>query len=194
MKNSWVIMTKASDAVKTIISNNNIYSLLINTGLVNYTKMAKKIKSRVEFLVGKKIKLNTIVKALTNIEVHGNDADTLDILKKSSLLLEYNYEERHSNNIDDVMNGAMLIVREKDGFTSLIKSNNINSFVIAKIMLPENALTTAGITLLITEFLTINGIQVRNIYRLSREIWIIVDSEVAGKVADALNRLLYQNE
>ncbi|BAB60204.1 TVG1086877 [Thermoplasma volcanium GSS1] len=187
-------MTKASEAVKTIVSNNNVYSLLINTGLVNYTKLAREIKGQVDFLTGKKIKINTIVKALTNIEVKGKNSNALEILKQSTLTLEYNYEEQHFENPEEIPKSAILIIKDQNGYSTLAKSAKSNSLVIAKIHLPAGSCTTAGITLLITEFLEINGISVVNIYRLSREVWIIIQSESAGKAADALNRLLFQNE
>ncbi|KAA8923512.1 aspartate kinase [Thermoplasma sp.] len=186
-------MTKASDAVKGIINSNNIYTLLLNTGLVNYTKLAREIKSQVDFLTGKKVKINTIVKALTNIEIKAKPKDVLLILKQSILTLEYNYKEITTENRSDIPDDAILVIKESNGYSGIIKTTDGNSLVIAKILLPPGSCTTAGITLLITEFLEINGVSVRNIYRLSKEIWIIVDSESAGKAADALNRLLYKS-
>ncbi|WP_241761889.1 aspartate kinase [Thermoplasma acidophilum] len=160
---------------------------------MNYTKLAREIKSQVDFLTGKKVKINTIVKALTNIEIKSKPKDILLILKQSILTLEYNYKEITTENRNKIPDDAILVIKESNGYSAIIKTTDGNSLVIAKILLPPGSCTTAGITLLITEFLEINGVSVRNIYRLSKEIWIIVDSESAGKAADALNRLLYKS-
>ena len=63
-------MTKISDSVKVIVSNNLIYSMAISSGLCNYTKIAENIRDKVEAMTGKNVKFNTIVKGINDVVIH----------------------------------------------------------------------------------------------------------------------------
>lgn len=186
-------MVKVTDAINAVIRENLLYSLVINSGLANYTSLARRIKKQVEFLTGKEVKLNTIVKTLTSLSVKEEDSKALNILKKSSLLVEYKYTEEYLDRIKDVSEKAMLVVREKNRIKCIVQSDESHDLALIRIQMPPEASGVPGITLFLTEYLSIYDINVRNIYRLDTEIWITVNVRDAGKITDHLGKLLYNS-
>ncbi len=76
--------------------------MAISSGLCNYTKIAENIKDKVEAMTGKPVKFNTIVKVLANMKTQKPEyIDDLDILKRSSLTIEYEYSVIY---FDDIKN------------------------------------------------------------------------------------------
>ena len=61
-------MTKISDSVKVIVSNNLIYSMAISSGLCNYTKIAENIRDKVEAMTGKNVKFNPVCHKIIGYE------------------------------------------------------------------------------------------------------------------------------
>jgi len=58
---------RINEAVRDIISKNTLYQMLISTGLVNANALAREIKDSVEVITGKKVKINTVAKAITSV-------------------------------------------------------------------------------------------------------------------------------
>jgi hypothetical protein len=52
------------DAVREVLSNNNIYLQALELDIANYTALAGKLKPEIERLVGSKVNINTIVVAI----------------------------------------------------------------------------------------------------------------------------------
>ncbi len=188
-------MTKISDSVKVIIDNNLIYSMAISSGLCNYTKIAEDIKDKVEAMTGKNVKFNTIVKVLTNIKATKPEySDDLNILKKSSLTIEYEYSILYFDNIKKMPENAILMMKESNFYVCIADIGNIESKIaLIKIILPKESSFTPGLTLLITDYLMTYGIKFTNIYRLDTEIWIVIDNANAGKALFHLSNLLHSN-
>lgn len=187
-------MVKVTDAINVIVKENLLYSFIINSGLANYTSLARRIKSQVEFLTGKDVKINTIVKTLTGLTIKEQDTKASDVLKKSSLSVEYKYTEKYYDDLKDVSSNAMLVVREKDKFKCIFQSGDSNDLALIRITMSPEASGIPGITLLLTEYLSIYDIKVRNIYRLDTEIWITVSVRDAGLITDHLSKLLYNSQ
>jgi len=188
-------MAKISDSVKVIVDNNLIYSMVISSGLCNYTKIAENIKDKVEAMTGKNVKFNTIVKILTNMKStkHEYSAD-LDILKQSSLTIEYEYSILYFDDLKNVPENAILIMKESNFYVCIANIGNTESKIaLIKIILPKESSFTPGLTLLITDYLMTYGIKFTNIYRLDTEIWIIIDNANAGKALFHLSNLLHSS-
>ena len=64
------------DAVREVLSTNQVYFQALELGIANYTALAEKIKPEIEKLIGSKVNLNTIVVAIKRF------ADTLQERKK----------------------------------------------------------------------------------------------------------------
>ena len=62
---------KINEAVRDIVYKNTLYQILVSTGLVNANALAREIKDSVEMITGKKVKINTIAKAITNVKPLG---------------------------------------------------------------------------------------------------------------------------
>ncbi|MEM4835236.1 MAG: hypothetical protein QXS49_04075, partial [Ferroplasma sp.] len=108
-------MTKISDSVKVIVSNNLIYSMAISSGLCNYTKIAENIRDKVEAMTGKNVKFNTIVKVLANMKSEKPEyTDDLEILKKSSLTIEYEYSILYFDDIKTIPENSILVMKESN--------------------------------------------------------------------------------
>lgn len=186
-------MVKIGDAVSVIVRNNLLYSLLISSGLVNYTSLANKISSRVEAISGKRVKINTIVKVLTSLESVKTDTKALEILRNSNITAEYKYTEVYRDSLDEIGDDVMLLVREGARFKCIEKSRETNDLALIRILLPNESSGEPGITLLITEYLNASGLKTKNIYRLNTEIWITVGIEDAGLVLDKLSKFFYNS-
>lgn len=187
-------MVKVTDAIDVIIKENLLYSFMINSGLVNYTSLARKIRNQVEFMTGREVKLNTIVKTLSSVKVSESDAKAIDILKRSNLSVEYRYTERYYDRLSEIGDNVMLAVMEGHQYRCILKSEDTNDLALIRITLPKESAGEPGVTLLITEYLNIFGIRVKNIYRLDTEIWLTVSVEDAGEITDRISKLLYSSQ
>ncbi len=186
-------MVKVTDAIDSIVRGNLLYSLMLNSGLANYTSLARKIRSQVEFLAGKEVKINTIVKFLTGFRVVESETRAIDILRRSNLTVEYKYTEAYLDSVKEAGDNAMLIVKEGIRYKCIMKSGDTNDLAMIRITLPGEASGEPGITLLLTEYLAIFGFAVKNIYRLDTEIWMTVGVGQAGEITDRLSKLLYNS-
>lgn len=186
-------MVKIADAVSVIVRDNLLYSLLINSGLVNYTSLANKIRGQVEAITGKEVKINTIVKVLTTLRVERADTEALEILKNSNIMAEYKYAEIYYDNIGEIGKGVMLAVREGNRYKCIEKSQETSDLALIRVILPQESAGEPGITLLITEYLSAVGLKIKNIYRLDTEIWITVSISDAGLVLDRLSKFFYNS-
>lgn len=185
-------MIKVTDVINVIIRENLLYSLMMSSGLVNYTSLARKIKDQVEFVTGKSVKINTIVKTLTSYKDSGTSKSrAIEILKRSNLSVEYRYTEAYFDSMDDVGDEAMLVVREEGKFKCIMKSGDTNDLALIRISLPIESSGEPGITMLLTQYLNIFGIDVKNIYRLNTEIWLTVSVGQAAQITDQISKLLY---
>ena len=68
---------KVTEAVNKIIEENVFYQILLSSGLANLNAIAREIKSAVESLTGREVKLNTIEKALTKVSVAKTQVSSL---------------------------------------------------------------------------------------------------------------------
>lgn len=184
-------MVKIGDAIHEIINRNMIYSLLVSSGMANYTSLARRIQKKVEFITGGEVRINTIVKVLTGMKVTKSDEKIPDILGRSNIIAEYKYTEAHLKSPEEIGKDVMLAVKENDGYKCIIKSDRTNDLALIRILLPVDSSREPGITLLIVEYLNTFGLSIRNIYRLDTEVWITVNFADAGLILDRLGNFFY---
>lgn len=187
-------MVKIGDAIEEIVGQNLLYSMLIRSGLVNYTSLARKMKKQVDFITGSEVKVNTIVKALTGIKPRIPSKGALDILRKSNLMAEYRYTEGQYSSLDNLGDRVMLAVREANGYRCILRSEETSDLALIRILLPNEASGEPGITLLVVEYLNVFGLDIKNIYRLDTEIWLTVKISDAGMILDRLGKFLYNSQ
>lgn len=187
-------MVKIGDAIEGIVRENILYSLLLSSGLANYTGLARKIQKQVELITGTEVKVNTIVKNLSTMKLDNRASSTLEILRKSSLTAEYRYTEEYVENLEEAGDRLMLAVREGGRYRCITKSAESTELALIRLSLPEESSGEPGITLLVVEYLNIFGLDVKNIYRLDREIWLTVKISEAGKILDKLGQFLYNSQ
>ncbi len=187
-------MVKTGDAIQEIVSKNILYSMLVNSGLANYTGLARKIQNQVESMTGTCVKLNTIVKTLSGIKSERKDFMALEILKKSNLTAEYKYSEEYLDDLAEAGDRLLLAVRENNRYRCILKSGKTSDLALIRILLPEESAGEPGITLLVVEYLNVFGLDIKNIYRLDTEIWLTVKISEAGQVLDKLGRFLFNSQ
>ena len=87
-------MNRIKDVVEKIIENNPLYSLAMRSGFVNFTSLSKSIKPTVDSMLEKDVKLNTLVKILSSLDIYAGSWDRQSkILKESNISMEYRYTE-----------------------------------------------------------------------------------------------------
>lgn len=187
-------MVRIGDAIQEIVKQNLLYSMLLNTGLVNYASLARKIQKQVESITGNEVKINTIVKVLSGLKSEEGDSSVLEILRRSSLTAEYRYTEEYRDDIEGLGDRLMLAIKDGDGYRCILKSAESTDLALIRILLPEESSGEPGITLLVVQYLNVFGLDIRNIYRLDKEIWLTVKIAEAGAVLDKLGKFLYNSQ
>lgn len=187
-------MVRTGDAIQEIVRGNLLYSMLINSGLANYTGLARKIRKQVESMTGGEVKINTIVKALTSLKADKEDHGALEILQNANLTAEYKYTEAYFDDLGGLGDRLLLAVKEEGSYRCILKSEKSTDLALIRILLPEESSGEPGITLLIVEYLNVVGMDIRNIYRLDKEIWLTVKISEAGMVLDRLGKFLYNSQ
>lgn len=187
-------MVRTWDAIQEIIGENLLYTMLLSSGLANYTSLARKIQKQVESMTGNEVKVNTIVKALTGVKTKEEDLGALEILRKANLMAEYKYTEETLESLEGLGDRLLLAVREGENYRCILKSDRSTDLALIRILLPEESSGQPGITLLVVEYLNVMGLDIRNIYRLDKEIWLTVKISEAGMVLDKLGKFLYNSQ
>ncbi len=186
-------MKGVNDATDLIIENNPMYSLMIKSGIVNYTSLARKIKGQVESMIGREVKLNTLVKYITSITPSERDDYQINYLKKANLDVEFKFAEKEGKKFDPEEEDVFLVYKTLDGFKFLVRNDPAGNLACIRITLPKEAKKAPGITLFVVEFLSMQQISIEKIYRFDLEIIIVVAVDVASKVIASLSDLIFKS-
>ncbi|GGM69933.1 hypothetical protein GCM10007108_05020 [Thermogymnomonas acidicola] len=187
-------MTTIKSAVMSVISSDPTYSMIVSSGLCNYTSMAKRIQRTVEVMLGRQVNLNSITKALTQIRIEPRYVNIFGIVSQATLWAEYGLNELQCGLNDRLPEGSLLVVRRDGYYTCLCKTGEPGKIALIRIRTPKEASNTPGLSLFITEYLYLNGVEFSNIYRLGNEIWITSDSENAGRILSILSDMIYRSQ
>ena len=186
-------MKGVSSATDLIIENNPMYSLMVKSGIVNYTSLARKIKRQVESMTGKEVKLNTLVKYITSITPNLQEDYQINYLKRSNLNVEFRFSEREGNTVDPSNNDIFLVYKAADRFRYLVRNDPDGKLACIRITLPEDAKKAPGITLFVVEYLMMQQISIEKIYRFDLEIILVCGIDVANQVISSLSDLLFKS-
>ncbi|EQB68754.1 MAG: hypothetical protein B2I18_00405 [Cuniculiplasma sp. C_DKE] len=186
-------MKGVNNATDLIIENNPMYSLMIKSGIVNYTSLARKIKKQVESMTGKEVKLNTLVKYITSITPGEKEDYQINYLKKSNLDVEFKFAEKEGKEFDPDREDVFLVYKTQEGFKFLVRNDPEGNLACIRITLPPEAKKAPGITLFVVEFLSMQQISIEKIYRFDLEIILVCSVEVASKVISSLSDLIFKS-
>ena len=187
-------MTKINDAVKLVVQENPLYSTMIKSGLVNYANLARKIQTTVESMTGKMVKLNTLVKSLSQIRPETTWGGQIDLLKNSKLSLDYKYKEKLATSSKDITENSIVAVRTPRGFKCLVGEADDGNLALIRIELPADAAGSPGLTLFVVEYLMLQKVNIEKIYRFDTEIILTSKQEYAVKIIEHLSNLVYRSK
>ncbi len=187
-------MSKVKDVVKNIVRDNPLYAILISSGLVNYTSLARQIQEQVVKSVSKDVKINTIVKALTEEKINTDSWNRqMEVLSRCDLSLEYRYEEREVSELPTNCK-EFAFAYNYDGKIRIVGHNSeTGNLACIKVKLPNDGSDVPGLTFFIVQHLSINGTKVERIYRLDREILLITNQNSAARVMTLLSDLILKS-
>jgi hypothetical protein len=187
-------MPKVKDVVRDIVKGNPLYAILVGSGLVNYTSLARQIHPNIEKTVGKSVKINTIVKILTEEKIPTDSwKKQMETLAKADLSLEYRYEEKEVDNLRPECNDFAFAYKNKDKIKIITHNSVEGSLACIKVTLPEEGSEVSGLTFFIVQFLSVHGEKIERIYRLDREILLITNQNRADQVMSILSDLIIKS-
>jgi hypothetical protein len=88
----YKVTASVPQAIREVLSSNNLYLQALKSGIANYTALAQRIKSDVETIVGSQVNVGTIVVAIKRLA---------DILEKEK-------QEEQKKSITNPMDGARM--------------------------------------------------------------------------------------
>ncbi|MGP6206954.1 hypothetical protein ACNF42_02825 [Cuniculiplasma sp. SKW3] len=187
-------MPKVKDVVRDIVQENPLYAILVGSGLVNYTSLAREIQQSVEKAVNKSVKINTIVKILTEEKIPTDSwKKQMNTLSRADLSLEYRYEERLVKTIGPDCSDFAFAYKNKDMISIITHNSKDGNLACIKVTLPEDGSDVPGLTFFIVQFLSIHGAKIERIYRLDREILLISNQSVADQIMSILSDLIIKS-
>jgi len=178
---------KLSQALEIVIEEDIVYRMAIEKGIVNYSSLAKKINERVNKIMGKRIPLNTLVKALTRYKPKSEfNIEPALALNRVDISLEYDYNQKYVDK-KELNELDFLMALKNDGkYNVILKEKSETGYALLKIKMKENYAEIPGITVLVISILEHKGIKIENIYRFGHEIWILVRSQYAPNAVETL--------
>ena len=187
-------MNKINDAVSLIVENNPIHALMVKSGVCNNTSLARRIKPSVDAMLGKDVKLNSIVKAISGLKPDESWDRQLEFLRSSNLTLEYRHSEREGDVESLKLDNFVLGYRDMGHIRIVERDVHDGNLACIRIRLPENASGVPGLSLFVVQYLMIQRHPVDRIYRLGREIMLICSTEEAEVILRHLSRLMFSRE
>ncbi len=186
-------VNKINDAVNLIVQQSPLYSMMLRSNVANYTDLARHLKPVIESMVGKEVKLNTIVKSISLLVPKENWELHFEYLRKSNLSLEYKYSEEIHAEKPLVTDDIILLYRTGDRWKSLKKDTMHGNLALIHIDMPEEAAKSPGLTLFVVQYLTMHGIGIEKIYRFDTEILLVAAQEAADLVIKHLSDLMFKS-
>ncbi|MEM0272095.1 MAG: hypothetical protein QW514_06115 [Thermoprotei archaeon] len=207
--------TNITRVVEEIISADPFLSYTLNSGLINYSALAAKIRPAVEKLYGGSVKENTIVQSLRRL---GRNMTLTDytLVAKSIASADYHIiqgiRERVfpvselAETFSGIPSGGLradstLIVFVADGLVTLLADEGVFSligerkdeeeFTLLKIVLKQEYAGLPGLSAYLSQVLGNNRIIPRNIIRRGNQIFVVFskkDSEALFRAIQGLQK------
>ncbi len=176
--------------VQSVIDQEPIYSMMLSTGVVNYTKLASKISPYVNALAGERVRINTIVKALSTVKTEDHFKEIVDILKEADMSVDFRYMERLKCG-KFVPGENVLIAYRKNNCWKVIEGDPSGELALVRITLPPEAAGKPGLTLFLVQYLAVYDLHVEKIYRFDTDILLMCSYEIVDQVVRYLRDLIF---
>lgn len=186
-------MNRVNETVKLLVEQNPLYIMMLRSNVVNFTNLARLLKPSVQGIVGKEVKINTIVKGLTGIAPSETQEHQLDFLRKSNLSLEYRYDEKIFEERPTLKNNTVLLYKTGERWKVLSRDVVSGDLALIRIQLPEEAAGEPGLTLFVVEYLMMQRVEVEKIYRFDTEILLVCNQNKADIIVRYLSDLIFKS-
>lgn len=195
-------MVKVHHAVAIVVNSNPLYSLMLSSGLVNLSALAREIKPIVTSMVGKDVNILTIVKSLERLRRKRQVLSIRSIaesLGRSEVIVYNGIGEAEieasklveSNSDCRYMLGEHLLIMGSGGLLRIIAPLTVLSkipgarlcskeYSLVKIRFSEAA--PVGIVTFIVQLTKAYGISLRHILRYDNEVYIVVERAYSASV------------
>ncbi|MFP3222769.1 MAG: hypothetical protein RXR21_03760 [Nitrososphaeria archaeon] len=181
---------KVTEAVKKIIDENVLYQILLSSGLANLNAMAREIKSAVDSMTGKEVKLNTIEKALTKLSTIKTESYTVSTsgteVELETGISEVTYTLDEFSGVD--FTKLIMAVMDEGKIKAIVKGGNQASelvllkvkFVGAKHDVPYHPL------IMVFNALNVNLLHA---FRFDRNVYFIMPRKDSVKALSVIEKL-----
>jgi hypothetical protein len=140
-------------AVRTVLTSNNLYFQALSSGIANYTALAQKIKTEVEKITGIEVQIGTIVVAIkrfadTLIKEHEKE-DKQDInariggarMSLTGSIIDVDFEDREFDEISDILDEFL---EKESGSYNIFQTNKQLKLFAEDIEEIRNIVSTAS--------------------------------------------------
>ncbi|MFP3262618.1 MAG: hypothetical protein RXP28_07315 [Nitrososphaeria archaeon] len=181
---------KVTEAVKKIVDENVLYQILLSSGLANLNAMAREIKSAVDSMTGKEVKLNTIEKALTKLSTIKTESYTVSTsgteVELETGISEVTYTLDEFSGVD--FTKLIMAVMDEGKIKAIVKGGNQASelvllkvkFVGAKHDVPYHPL------IMVFNALNVNLLHA---FRFDRNVYFIMPRKDSVKALSVIEKL-----
>lgn len=181
---------KVTEAVKKIVDENVLYQILLSSGLANLNAMAREIKSAVDSMTGKEVKLNTIEKALTKLSARKTESYTVSTsgteVELETGISEVTYTPDEFSSVD--FTRLIMAVMDEGKIKAIVKGGNSTSelvllkvkFVGAKHEVPYHPL------IMVFNALNVNLLHA---FRFDRNVYFIMPRKDSVKALSVIEKL-----
>jgi hypothetical protein len=181
---------KVTEAVKKIVDENVLYQILLSSGLANLNAMAREIKSAVDSMTGKDVKLNTIEKALTKLSARKTESYTVSTsgteVELETGISEVTYTLDEFSSVD--FTRLIMAVMDEGKIKAIVKGGNSTSelvllkvkFVGAKHEVPYHPL------IMVFNALNVNLLHA---FRFDRNVYFIMPRKDSVKALSVIEKL-----
>ena len=179
-----------TEAVKKIVDENVLYQILLSSGLANLNAMAREIKSAVDSMTGKDVKLNTIEKALTKLSARKTESYTVSTsgteVELETGISEVTYTPDEFSSVD--FTRLIMAVMDEGKIKAIVKGGNSTSelvllkvkFVGAKHEVPYHPL------IMVFNALNVNLLHA---FRFDRNVYFIMPRKDSVKALSVIEKL-----
>ncbi|MFP3214676.1 MAG: hypothetical protein RXO71_02420 [Nitrososphaeria archaeon] len=181
---------KVTEAVKKIVDENVLYQILLSSGLANLNAMAREIKSAVDSMTGKDVKLNTIEKALTKLSARKTESYTVSTsgteVELETGISEVTYTPDEFSSVD--FTRLIMAFMDEGKIKAIVKGGNSTSelvllkvkFVGAKHEVPYHPL------IMVFNALNVNLLHA---FRFDRNVYFIMPRKDSVKALSVIEKL-----
>ncbi|MFP3166417.1 MAG: hypothetical protein RXR36_03930 [Nitrososphaeria archaeon] len=181
---------KVTEAVKKIVDENVLYQILLSSGLANLNAMAREIKSAVDSMTGKEVKLNTIEKALTKLSTIKTESYTVSTsgteVELETGISEITYTPDEFSGVD--FTKLIMAVMDEGKIKAIVKGGNQASELVLLKVKFVGARHDVPYHPLIMVFNALN-VNLLHAFRFDRNVYFIMPRKDSVKALSVIEKL-----